>query len=160
MLRSINISESGQLTVTTIVQQSRAITLHNTFPQRCNLAIKFCHNVPTIFPYVLLWADTSDEVPAHYPHDIRASSTLRLVALVVAGRAVVVGPLDQQPRLVIVVAVITTWPITGGDHLDGLLRLPGLARRRLAVLVARHRRRRRLIVTPSPLPPSDLRSSG
>lgn len=101
--------------------------------------------------------------PAHvYRPQVRLS-TLRLIALVV-GRIVIAGSaaLDEHPR-VIVVAVITGATVCG-DHLYGLLRLLQLVslacHRSLAIGVPRHHPRCRLIVTPSPLPPSDLRSSG
>lgn len=95
----------------------------------------------------------------------RSSSTLRLIALVVgrivAAVASTTPAFDEYPR-VIVVAMITR--STRGNHLHGLLwllQLLVLARQSLAaVIVPRYRRRCRLIVTPSPLPPSDLRSSG
>lgn len=98
--------------------------------------------------------------PAHVHRPQVRLSTLRLIAFVV-GR-IVVAALDKHPR-VIVVAVITGATVCG-DHLHGLLRLLQLVNlachRPLAIDVPRHHSRRRLIVTPSPLPPSDLRSSG
>jgi len=101
--------------------------------------------------------------PAHVHRPQVRLSTLRLIALVV-GRIVVAASvaLDKHPR-VIVVAVIIGATVCG-DHLHGLLRLLQLVNlachRPLAIGVPRHHSRRRLIVTPSPLPPSDLRSSG
>lgn len=91
------------------------------------------------------------------------SSTLRLIALIV-GRIVIiaVATFDKHPR-VIVVAVITG-ATACSNHLYGLLRLLQLVslacHRSPAIGIPRHHPRRRLIVTPSPLPPSDLRSSG
>lgn len=83
----------------------------------------------------------------------RWSSTLRLIALLLR----IIAP-DECPRVIVV-----TGP-AGGDHLHGLvllqLQLLLLSLDQLAAVVSRHRRRCRLIVTPSPLPPSDLRSSG
>lgn len=102
--------------------------------------------------------------PAHVPRPQVRLSTLRLIALVVGGIVVAASAaLDKHPR-VIVVAVITGTITVCGDHLHGLLRLLQLVNlachRPLAIGVPRHHSRRRLIVTPSPLPPSDLRSSG
>lgn len=89
------------------------------------------------------------------------SSTLRLIALVVR-RIVIITTFDKHPG-VIVVAVITG-ATACSDHLYGLLRLLQLmslaCHRSPAIGIPRHHPRRRLIVTPSPLPPSDLRSSG
>jgi len=89
----------------------------------------------------------------------RSSSTLRLITFVVGRIVSVATAFDEHPR-VIVVAVMT-WA-SRGYHLHGLLQLQLVLVRQpfIAVVVPRHRRRCRLIVTPSPLPPSDLRSSG